>query len=65
MDNEFGHGMLTGALIGAILMAFVYLAMMENKQKAFRADAVKRGFAEYVVDKHGEPTFKWKEVPNE
>ena len=34
----------------------------DDDAKAIRTEAVERGFAEWVPDKEGNTTFKWKEV---
>lgn len=34
----------------------------EAGMKAIRTEAVERGYAEWVPDKEGNTTFKWKEV---
>ena len=44
--------------MGCIIWLFIF--SME-KQK-LREEAVERGFAEYIVNKSGETTWKWKET---
>ena len=56
-EYTFGNCMFVVAM-GCIIWLFIF--SME-KQK-LREEAVERGFAEYIVNKSGETTWKWKET---
>ncbi len=56
-ENTYGNCMFVIAL--ALLIILVISSM--EKQK-LREEAVERGFAEYIVNKSGETTWKWKET---
>ena len=47
--------------IVAVLILIALLISSFQKQK-LREEAVERGFAEYIVNKSGETTWKWKET---
>ena len=45
-----------------VLLAFGWRIGFDRATILHRAEAVERGFAEWVSDKEGNTTFKWKEV---
>ena len=49
------------AVIAIVFMSARLVAEFEAKQSVYW-QAVERGFAEWVPDKEGNTTFKWKEV---
>lgn len=61
-------------LIGTVVFVFLFATILIigcicsnhcgylEGQQLLRAEAVERGFAEWVPDKEGNTTFKWKEV---
>ena len=49
-------------LIGCICANY---AGLKCGQQAIRTEAVERGFAEWVPDKEGNVSFKWKEARND
>lgn len=55
MKNDF----LTLAILILLVIALFITA---DQREKFRTEAVERGFAEWVPDKEGNTTFKWKEV---
>lgn len=44
------------------ILLVIALFIMAGQRDKFRTEAVERGFAEWVPDKEGNVTFKWKEV---
>jgi hypothetical protein len=52
----------------ALLLCVVFVfgvcvgVYLDKEAEAVRIEAVERGFAEWVPDKEGNTTFKWKEV---
>jgi len=57
------------AILNTLLLVFIallcfccYMAGAFNGVQDFRTEAVERGFAEWVPDKEGNTTFRWKEV---
>ena len=46
--------------LSAILL-FISAFMAASQRDDLKAEAVKRGFAEWVVDEKGDTTWKWKE----
>jgi hypothetical protein len=57
--SEYTYGNFMFVLVMAFLIS-LFISSME-KQK-LREEAVERGFAEYIVNKSGETTWKWKET---
>ena len=57
--SEYTYGNFMFVLVMAFLIS-IFISSME-KQK-LREEAVERGFAEYIVNKSGETTWKWKET---
>ena len=55
-------------IINALLLCVVFVfgvcvgVYFDNEAETVRAEAVERGFAEWVLDKESNTTFKWKEV---
>jgi hypothetical protein len=49
-----------------MLVAVIFLIagtfVVSNQRDELKAEAVKRGFAEWVSDYNGNTTFKWKET---
>ncbi len=56
MKNNDGIGLVFAFLIGALVVLF----MLDNKIDTLREEAVKLGFAEWVVDVSGETEWRWK-----
>lgn len=62
-DNTF-----SGLVIVALCLLLPFVAFRgknighEEGKQLVRTEAVERGFAEWVPDKEGNTTFKWKEV---
>lgn len=49
--------------VAIILILVAGLFLMVKQRESFRAEAIKRGAAEWVVNPlNGETTFKWKEL---
>lgn len=49
--------------IAIILILVAGLFLMVEQRESFKAEAIKRGAAEWVVNPlNGETTFKWKEL---
>lgn len=49
-------------LYGIFIMFLVWMwVKLDNEFIAHKAEAIKRGFAEYKVDEHGNSTFCWKD----
>jgi len=57
MSNPAGQCIMT---LSAILL-FIAALMAATQRDELKAEAVKRGFAEWVVDEKGGTTWKWKE----
>ncbi len=61
-----GDVIVMGALGGIVLIVALLLLSAflgdSNGREIIRTEAVERGYAEWVPDKHGNTTFKWKEV---
>jgi hypothetical protein len=57
MSNPVGQCIMT---LSAILL-FISAFMAATQRDELKAEAVKRGFAEWVVDEKGGTTWKWKE----
>lgn len=49
---------IVGVLIGVTAM----IPRVDCARDQFRKDAIMRGFAEYVMDEKGDPTWQWKEA---
>ena len=55
-------------IIDALLLCVVFVfgvcvgGCLDKEAETVRTEAVERGFAEWVPDKEGNTTFKWKEV---
>lgn len=68
--DEKAAAAIGGAVIALVIGLVVLLigcicanyAGWKCGQQVIRAEAVERGFAEWVPDKEGNTTFKWKEV---
>jgi len=56
MKNNEGISLVFAFLIGALVVLF----MLDNKLDTLREEAVKHGFAEWVVDASGETEWRWK-----
>lgn len=55
-------GIFYGSLsLIAVIFAFS-VCLIKDKERAFRAEAVERGHAEWTIDPKGKVTIKWKEV---
>ena len=49
--------------VAIILILVAGLFLMVEQRESFKAEAIKRGAAEWVVNPlNGETTFKWKEL---
>ena len=57
IEYTFGNCMFVVAV--SILIALLISSFQKQK---LREEAVERGFAEYIVNKSGETTWKWKET---
>ena len=53
---------LIGLTSAGLLISFSNFLGFGDGARAARAEAVERGFAEWVPDKEGNTTFRWKEV---
>ena len=64
-DNGAGCVVITAIvmIIAVMLLSGISGALDGIKigEKRIRADAVERGYGEWVPDKNGKTTFKWKE----
>ena len=58
MSNTENQWMMLVAVIFLIAGTFV----VSNQRDELKAEAVKRGFAEWVSDYNGNTTFKWNET---
>jgi hypothetical protein len=47
-------------ILSAIIL-FIAAFMAASQRDELKAEAVKRGFAEWIVDEKGDTTWKWKE----
>jgi hypothetical protein len=56
VKNNEGIGLVFALLIGALVGIFI----LDTKLDTLRQEAVKRGFAEWVVDASGETEWRWK-----
>lgn len=45
----------------SVILLLIAVFMVAGKRDELKAEAVKRGFAEWVVDEKGNTTWKWKE----
>ena len=61
---EESQGIALGAIALSLIM-FVCNATPYSINKRWKKDAVDRGFAEWVIDADGDPTFQWKKSPND
>jgi len=58
--KESTYSMLGVLTVLMLLSALFCVAMQRDNLKA---EAVEKGFAEWVVTSHGNATWKWKEKP--
>ncbi len=62
-DHRISVAMLIGVLLGISAGAGTTIRIYQESEREFKAEAVKRHAAEWVVDPAtGSTTFKWKEV---
>ena len=52
---------ISGIVFGGFIIGFSCAAVMSSDTRSWHAEAVSRGYAEYVVDEFGDTTWKWKE----
>lgn len=52
---------LFGAFFTAVLAIIVIAVLWNVTNEQWKEDAVKRGYAEWIVKTNGTTTFKWKE----
>jgi len=57
MSKGVFEAFMTACVISLIFVVF----LLETQGDDLKAQAVKRGFAEWVVNEKGDTTFKWKE----
>ncbi len=57
MNKGIFEVFMTACVISLIMVIF----LLETQWNELRTEAVKRGFAEWVVDEKGDTTWKWKE----
>lgn len=51
-----------GVTLSVVVFSAVFVFAAIDRMNAVQAEAVERGFAEWVPGKEGNTTFKWKEV---
>jgi hypothetical protein len=56
--RETAHGLV---LLVCITLFWIALYTAAQQRDSLKAEAVKRGFAQWVVDDSGTKTFQWKE----
>jgi len=62
--GDFVAAVFVGA-IGALMFIVVGHAICSSQMERFKREAVKRGFADWVVDDNGVTEFEWKEKEGE
>ena len=60
-DEMFGIGAAVGFIVAIVLGFVACISLAEAKNKSLRAEAIRTGHAEYVVDERGKTTFKFKD----
>jgi len=62
--SDFVGAVFVGA-IGALMFILMGHAIGSSQMERFKREAVKRGFADWVVDDNGISEFEWKEKEGE